>query len=280
MNFVTRSLGITLMALASTATYAKTFKYDLVDVYSSNGYIHYPGLDFNEAKSAVLTVNKDPLSPDVQISSLEVTFPNAAKLLATGFKKTESGTYRAVVNDAWIYRQVIVEIRDTDFNYTISRPVSINVSVSEKAEFIQPENAPNGHPLFNVEGMLHDITTNKVIDTASITIDGKRVTLSLKENLSFATPNSQVNGPREGFVIDALWMGKGQKTLYIPAPVPPTEFDRYAAVGIVLEELNGPEGKEYAFSIKFVDASGGETQTPFQPLKPRLNEAYDTGFFN
>lgn len=87
MNIFARSLGITVMALASVTTYAKTFKYDLLNVHSFNGVVHYPTLDFGQAKSAVLTVNKDPLSPDVQISSLEVTFPNAAKLLATGFKK-------------------------------------------------------------------------------------------------------------------------------------------------------------------------------------------------
>ncbi|HSC68557.1 MAG TPA: hypothetical protein VLC79_12745 [Cellvibrio sp.] len=279
MNFVARSVGITLMALASSVSYAKTFKYDLIEIHSSNGYIHYPRLDFNDAKSAVLTVNKDPDSPEVQINSLEITFPNTAKLLATGFTKTEFGTYRAVVNDAWIYRQVIVEIGNADFNNAVANPVSVNVSISEKSDFIRSENGPGGESLFSVNGIMRDITSNKIVDTASVIIEGKRLNLSLKENLSFATPDARINGPREGFVVDALWMGKGQKTIYVPAPVPSSEFDRYTAIGVVLEELNGPEGVEYAFSIKFVDASGGEAQTPFQPLKPRLNEAYDSGFF-
>ena len=278
MNFIARSLGITLMAFASTTTYAKTFKYDLLNVHSANGFVHYPELDFNAVKSAVLTVNKDPHSPEVQISSVEVTFPNAAKLLATGFKQTELGTWRAVVNDVWIYRQVIVDIRDIDFNHAMPNPVSIEVSVSEKSDFIRPEADSGRHPLFHVDGILRDITASKVVDTASAIVEGKRVNLSLKENLSFASPDAQVNGPREGFVVDALWMGKGQKTLYIPAPVPNSEFDRYSAIALVLEELNGPEGKEYAFSIKFVDASGGETQTPFQPLKPLLDAAFNPGF--
>jgi len=277
MNFVARSLGITLIALASTTTYAKTFKYDLLGVHSSNAYLHYPGLDFNQVKSAVLTVNKDPLSRDVQISSVEITFPDAAKLLATGFKKTETGTWRAAVNDVWIYRQVIVEIQNADFNH-MPQPVSIEVSVSEKSVFIQPEDDPKGHPLFLVDGVLRDITVNKVVDTASAIIEGKRVNLSLKENLRFATPDVEMNGPREGFVIDVLWMGKGQKTLYIPAPVHYSEFDRYSAIGLLLEELNGPEGKEYAFSIKYVDVTGGEAQSPLQPLKPLLDNAYNSGF--
>lgn len=278
MNFIARSLGITLVALASTTTYAKTFKYDLLDVHSSNGVIHYPELDFDQVKSAVLTINKDPLSPDVQISSVEITFPNAAKLLATGFKKTEFGTWRAAVNDAWIYRQVIVEVRETDFNNAGPMPVSISVSVSEKSVFIQPEEDPKGHPLFNVEGVLRDITTNKIVDTESVIIDGKRLNLSLKENLSFAAPDVQINGTREGFVIDTLWMGKGQKTLYVPAPVPQSEFDRYTAIGLVMEEVNGPVGKEYFFSVKFTDSTGGEQLTPNLPLKYLLDTAYNSGF--
>lgn len=278
MNFIARSLGITLVALASTATYAKTFKYDLLGVHSFNGFIHYPGLDFDQVKSAVLTVNKDPLSPDVQISSVEITFPNAAKLLATGFKKTDFGTWRAAINDVWIYRQVIVEVRETDFNNAGPMPVSISVSISEKSVFIQPEEDPKGHPLFNVEGVLRDITTNKIVDTESVIIDGKRLNLSLKENLTFAAPDVQINGTREGFVIDALWMGKGQRTLYIPAPVPQTEFDRYTAVGLVMEEVNGPVGKEYFFSVKFTDSMGGEQLTPSLPLKYLLDTAYNSGF--
>lgn len=278
MNFIARSLGITLVALASTTTYAKTFKYDLLGVHSFNGVIHYPELDFDQVKSAVLTINKDPLSPDVQISSVEITFPNAAKLLATGFKKTEFGTWRAAVNDAWIYRQVIVEVRETDFNNAGPMPVSISVSVSEKSVFIQPEEDPKGHPLFNVEGVLRDITTNKIVDTESVIIDGKRLNLSLKENLTFAAPDVQINGTREGFVIDALWMGKGQKTLYVPAPVPQSEFDRYTAIGLVMEEVNGPVGKEYFFSVKFTDSIGGEQLTPNLPLKYLLDTAYNSGF--
>lgn len=278
MNFIARSLGITLVALASTTTYAKTFKYDLLGVHSFNGVIHYPELDFDQVKSAVLTINKDPLSPDVQISSVEITFPNAAKLLATGFKKTEFGTWRAAVNDAWIYRQVIVEVRETDFNNAGPMPVSISVSVSEKSVFIQPEEDPKGHPLFNVEGVLRDITTNKIVDTESVIIDGKRLNLSLKENLTFAAPDVQINGTREGFVIDTLWMGKGQKTLYVPAPVPQSEFDRYTATGLVMEEVNGPVGKEYFFSVKFTDSMGAEQLTPNLPLKYLLDTAYNSGF--
>lgn len=279
MKCFARTLGLIAFTLASTTSLAKTYKYDFVGIHSNNGFINYPGLDFNQAETVLLTVNKDPLSPQTSISTLDITFPNAAKLRATGFKKLDgSDTYRAIVNDAWIYRQVIVDIRNIDFNVPHHIRPTIEVSVSEKTDFIQPENNIKGHPLFFVDGDLRDITPSKVIDTASVVAEGKRVNLSLRENLSFALPSASINGPREGFVIDALWFGKGLKTFYIPASVPNSEFDRYSAVALELEELNGPEGKEYAVSVKFLEASGGEMQTPPQPLKPLLDAAFSTGF--
>lgn len=279
MKCFARTLGLIAFTLASTASVAKTYKYDFVQIHSNNGFIQYPGLDFNQAKTVALTVNKDPLSPEVTINSLEITFPNAAKLLATGFKKLENtDTYRAIVNDAWVYRQIMVDIRGVDFNLAQITHPTIEVSVSEKSVFIQPEADFKGHSLFFVDGDLRDITVSKVVDTESVIIDGKRVNLSLKENLSFAQPAVPVNGAREGFVIDALWFGKGQKTFYIPAPVPNTEYDRYDAIGLILEELDGPAGKEYLLGVKFKDASGYEQIVPAQPLRPLLNTAYNAGF--
>lgn len=278
MNKFARSLGFILFGLLSTSTYAKTFKYDLAALNSHQGPINYPKLNFNQVKSAVFTVNKDPLTPELQISSLEVTFPNAAKLLATDFKKIEPNLYRAVVNDAWIYRQVIVDVRELDFNRPAAHAL-IEVYVSEKSAFIQPEITTDakGENLFHVNGILRDITTAKIADTAVVTVNSKNVTLSLKDLLTYAPVESQINGPREGFVIDALWQGKGQKTIYIPAPASLEEFDRYTAIGLTLTERDLVSGKEYFFSIKYKDEGfNGELNTPEQPLRPLLNSAFNS----
>ena len=279
MKCFVRTLGLIAFALVSATSFAKTYKYDLTDIRSNNGFIQYPGLDFGQVKTVSLTVNKDPLSTEATINSLEITFPNAAKLLATGFKKLDNTTtYRAVVNDVWVYRQIIVDVKSVDFNTTqITHPI-IEVSVSEKSVFIQPETDFKGHPLFLVDGNLRDITASKVVDTVSAIIDGKRVNLSLRENLSFAPPAVPVNGSRAGFVIDALWFSKGQKTFYIPAPVPNTEYDSYDAVALTLQELDGPAGKEYLLGVKFKDANGYELTTSVQPLRPLLDTAYNSPF--
>lgn len=278
MNKFVRNLGVTLFSLISATTYAKTFKYDLTGLHSQQGYIHYPDLNFSQAKSAIFTINKDPLTPELQISSLEVTFPNAAKLTATGFKKVENNLYRAVVNDVWIYRQVIVDVRDLDFNHQPSAPF-IEVYVSEKSAFIQPEiiTDSRGENIFSANGVLRDITAAKIADTAVTTIEGKKLTLSLKDLLTYAPYDSQINGTREGFVIDALWQGKGQKTIYVRAPAPLEEFDRYTAIGLTITEHDLPSGKEYSFSIKYKEEGfNGELSTPEQPLKPLLDSAFNS----
>ncbi|PUA30310.1 MAG: hypothetical protein B0W54_07330 [Cellvibrio sp. 79] len=282
MNRFVRNLGVTLFSLISATTYAKTFKYDLNALSSFQGPIHYPNLNFNQAKSAIFTVNKDPLSPEFQISSLEVSFPEAAKLVATGFKKIEPNLYRAVVNDIWVYRQVIVDVKDVDFNRPQFNSPQIAVYISEKSAFIQPETNTDfrGEPLFNVHGMIRDVTPAKIADTAVTTVSGKKLTLSLKDLLTYIAPGPYnggdfPQGPGEGFVIDALWQGKGQKTIFIPAPVPVEEFDRYTAVALTLTERPSPFGTEYFFSIKYKEeGSTSEFNTPEQPLKPLLDNLY------
>lgn len=276
MRKFTRHLAVPFITtFIAFPVYAKTFKYELNNVHSGNGVVTYPGLDFGQARSAIFTVNRDPLSPDVQLTSLEITFPTAAKLVATGFKRIDHDTYRAVVNDQWIYRQIFIDVRGVDFNRPNFGAPMVEAFISEKSVFVQPENDQTGEHLFMVHGPgLTDVTQSRVADTASVIMAGKRLTLSLKNILSYAPTNAPVNGSREGFVVDALWMGKGQKTIYIPAPAPIEEFDSFEAIGIHINEQAAPHGSEYALVIKYKDRHGNEMLTPELPLTLFLQEAY------
>lgn len=275
MNRFSRSMAVTLLSVISVSSYAKTFKYELTNIHSGNGEVTYPNLEFSQAQSAVFTINKDPLNTDLQISSVEIAFPNAAKLLATGFKKVNHDTYRAVVNNAWIYRQVFVDIRGVDFNSPQEGAPIIEAFISEKFAFNQPEIDPTGAHLFHLHGEgLRDITLSKVADMASVTLDGKRLTLSLKSNLSFAPSGEPMSGHNKGFVVEALWMGKGQKTMYIPAPFPAEDYDGIEAIGININEHAAPNGSEYTVVIKFRDQNGHEIFTPEFPLPHLIGEVY------
>ena len=269
------SFRTTLLAsalLAATVAQAKTFKYELTDLHSNNGFINYPGLDFNNATSAILTVTQDSPEAQAKISSLEIKFPQASKLVARDFQNVDGNMYRALVNDAWIYRQVVVNLNSPDLNPYNHAPVNIEVNVSEKAGFINPEGEAQGQPVLMSFGMLNDITPAKTVDTASVIMNGKRLNLALSSNLSGPSANS-MGGPG-GFVIDATWMGKGQQKLYINSGFPQEFFGFVTPIALILDELDGPEGKEYMLSVQAKDHNGVEIPSPMMPLKDLLEQAY------
>jgi hypothetical protein len=278
MNFVARTTCMIILAITANVGYAKTFKYELTNIHSSEGYeVKYPGLELNNIKSATLTVNKDPLLPDWQLNSLEITFNTAAKLTATGFKKVSHNTYRAVVNDVWVFRQLIVDVKETDLNIYQNPFVNIQVSVSDKYAFNVPELDSQGHELFHVAGAIRDISPIKIIDTASIILDNKRVNFSLRERPGILIVGS--DGPeqsrKEGFLVDVLWMGKGQKTvsLYISSSL--EYYPQLDAIALVIEERDGYFGtKEQVMYVKYKDVNGAEMFTSPTPIRPLLESVY------
>lgn len=270
MNFFTRSATLLSLLLATASSFAVTVKYELRDIQSNNGWISYPGLDFSNATSAVLTVEKTTPESEPQLKSLDITFPNAAKLAARDFKKVDGFMYRAAVNDAWIYRQVLVDIHGFDFNYPGNAHITIDVAVSERVGFINPENEERGEHLLLAHGSLKDITATKVIDTGSAIINGKRANLSLKNRL--AIPSPEAGGGEGGFAIDVLWMGRGEKTIYINSGFPPNYYDFITPTGLVLEELTSPEGPMIGVIAR--DHNGHVMPSPMFRLKELLEQAY------
>lgn len=278
MNLFIRSITLVLGFLVAAGASAVTLKYDLVGLSSHNNSSYYPDLNFSNAKSALLTVNKTSFDTEPELVSLVLTFPQVAKLTATEFKKMNGGFYRAVVSNAWIYRQVVVDVYTGDLNVINQGHIWMEVSVSEKYAFIQPQEDIKGESIFYAYGNVRDITATKVVDVESRTVNGKKLTLSLKDRLGVAPQDAVINGNREGFVVDALWMGKGQKTLYIPSFVSMHEYDYITAIGLVIEESATPMGVEYLVSVKFKDQQGTELTSPPTPLTQLLDSVYPPQF--
>ena len=266
MKFLVRSFTLVLVMLAFTSVEAKTVKYELTQLNSNNGPVQYPGLNFFNAKSAVLTIAKGPLPSDTQLTSLEITFPNVAKLTATNFQLVNGGKYRAIVSGAWVYKEVIVELDNNPF--VANAPMMINVFVSEKTSFINPQVESQGSLLFMAFGFMHDITPTNIVDTASVTVSGKKVDLSLKDRLGI---NELGRGAPGGFKVDALWYGKGVKTLYLPAPASPSEFDNFEVIGLIID---GTTDADLFASVKFKNNNSAEMISPRVLLKALLDQAY------
>ncbi|USD23409.1 hypothetical protein MJO52_09795 [Microbulbifer variabilis] len=249
---------------------AKTFKYEIQDITSSNASLQYPGLDLNGADSATLIIDQaDPSSPAV-ITSLDVNFPNASKLSVRNFNST-NGLHRATVGNTWVYRQLNIEVHGVDFQNSSDQNIYIDGFVSEAESFIganQPGN--QGQPLFHVGGRLVDVTPGKVTDIKILTLDGNRLRLSLNDKIA-ANPN---NNHESVIVIDSLWFGNGEAKLYIPIPMANNEAKFSAPYKLNISTTSGPEGDEHFIHVLAKDERGNEFPTAEFPLQHLLEEAY------
>lgn len=270
MIFFIRLVTLSLAVFVVSAE-AKNIKYEFTDMNSNSGYVYYPRLDLNSAKSVIVNVVKNPPLFETQLSSVEITFPNAAKMTATNFKLVGGNTFRAVVNGAWIFKEVIVEL--DAFSLEPRRNSAVNVYVSERTAFINPQ-AEAVSPdtlLFSVRGMVRDITPIRIVDNASLLIAGKKVTLSLRDRPQVNPAPWNGSSRPDGFVVDVLWYGRGTKSVYLEAPIPYPEFDSVEVIALV---INGTTDIDRTISVKFKDRHGFEmTSQPVQ-LQPLLDQTY------
>ena len=266
MKLIFSSAFTFLLVLLAASTNAKTLKYELQDIFSHNGEINYPGLGFHDAQSAILMVETLEGNPTPELVSLDLVFPNAATLKVRGFTRQGPDIYRALVSGAWIFREVLVELQLPELS--ANAPVHIVVKVVEGTSYLNPITNSSGPDLLVAHGMLKDVTPSKVVDTGFAIVEGKRVNLSLKDRLGFGETT-----PQFGFAIDALWQGKGQKTLYLHAPIPVEQYDFVEPIALIIEAVNGPNGIENMVSVKYIVA-GDELVSPPFPLVELLNQAY------
>ncbi len=264
--------GCVLLSL-SGALAAKTYTYDLLNPMGHTMEFEFPGLDVRGVKSAVITINRTSQNPEVELRALEVTYLNAAKLRTGVFKKVGPGRYRALVDGPWVFKQVIVEV-DTDDSFTPSRHFNARLFVTNQVSLTNPESANQGVPFAGVVGQLRDVTYSPNSDSQSTTLDGKRVTLNLRDRLSAPSPTNLPGMfpplDQPSFVIDTLWLGRGQKLLYLPAPVTWQDLERFEPIGLVLE---GPT-TDPLVRVRVRDAQGIEMLLPGQPLRMLLNTAF------
>jgi hypothetical protein len=123
---------------------------------------------------------------------------------------------------------------------------------------------------------MRDISPIKIVDTASIVLDSKRVNFSLRERPGILILGG--DGPdqsrKEGFLVDVLWMGKGQKTVSFYV-YPLESYARLDALALVIEERDGDFGtKEQVMRVTYKDVNGTEMSTSPTPIRPLLESVY------
>lgn len=175
----------------------------------------------------------------------------------------------------WIYREVIVEVDNVTFPAGQNHPVDIHVYVSERSAFNNPvaDYEPNQRAeLFRVSGTTRDITPTRNVDTLTTTALNKKLTLSLKDRIGF-DPEER----RSAFVIEALWYGKGTKTIYIPAHIPSPEFDEVEVIALTVQ---GGTPENPVLVVKYKNADGHEMFASSATLQELLAKAYGQGVFD
>ncbi|HWV15591.1 MAG TPA: hypothetical protein VN030_09160 [Cellvibrio sp.] len=268
-----------MVVLSTISVKAVASVYDLQGLLIDRGEVEYRNISFDQhsnSNSAVLTVTKKERaygeSNDVDsLDSLVITFPELEKLVVKNFRKLDDRRFRAVVANFWIYKEVIVEVRVSEW-YTDAN-VDIEVYVSEKGVFVNPENGSKGLRILNAHGSLRDVTPTRVADIEKTILEGKSISLSLRDRVSvFDRYNA-------GFVVNTSWLGHGNKDIIVGKnDFPLSEADFIAPIAIVIENAgqDGPLVKvkyrrendapfEYTYPQRLLDllkaeCSGGDCQ--------------------
>ncbi|WP_196140217.1 hypothetical protein [Aliikangiella sp. G2MR2-5] len=272
MKFLIKSCTLALLAASSSLSFAETINFEM-PFPSTTANSFYPTLDLNQLNKVNLTVERNIFSPEDTIKSVKLDFANATDIITSNLAYSQSANkYVGTINGAWIYRQVGIEINASPQILT-NENVSIRLFVVEQQSNINNPEQSFGPDLVVTEGVLFNVTPNPVIDSANVQVEDKNLNLRLHQRAdSVSLPT--VSG--EGFIIDARWLGHGDRTLIIPAPYNINDIN-FKTVAINIESYPLPDGQiDHMISITYEDMGGYQQTTPFEPLKPLLENAYQT----
>lgn len=258
---------LTVITLFSTTTQAENFEFEIPYPAGSSS-VTYPGLDLSNAKKIKIKASNSYHDPMIKIDELEIVFENASNFKATNFKNSY-GTYRAVVEDAWVYRKVLVEVIAPE-PFVSNEDININLSVVEFEGMLDDVNMSHGPSIYNANGFLVDVTPDVLVDQETIVLDDKNMTIQL-----FKRAKSGMEGA--GFKLVTNWHGYGQRTIYLPTPFPMSDAHMFNAIGLEIESNQFPDGfVDYLIGVKYEDAlAGGYSQTsPTEPLATLIEQAY------
>jgi hypothetical protein len=288
---LTKSLrmAVATFAIATSTAFAADTTYNFEsDNITNNGFDIIPGLELNgviRSTFSIVTGDNTSSMPfqAKEVKNFKLNFDNAPSLNISSLKRVDNGSincpgglynsdvFFGTVNNAWIFRTVEVTLCT---QYAAPMPYaefSYQVTVKDMDSYTSGMIQPGQLILAEGNGTAFDKTPNKVVDTAKTNVDSKTLRLSLLQRISeVEIPNY---GPRFGFVINASWLGHGDKPLVLDF-YPATEAAK--AIAIVLTTMPGPIPEEdiEMISVRFVDETGMEQQTTEMELRYVLEQSY------
>ncbi|MEE2729748.1 MAG: hypothetical protein VYA55_02945 [Pseudomonadota bacterium] len=270
MNKISCALIGASLALSSQLVQAdSTYQYEII----MPGHYYqplYPNLNLNELnKISVQAVKKD-FNPEMELEQMTLDFQHATDLVVKNFSR-DGNVYRAIVDDAWVYKQVLVEVHAMEPISNHSN-MEIRLFVVEQNSNLDQPSQSFGMETFQAHGNLMDITPNPLADETSLTVGGKNLQLKLYRNPTDVITPMYGN---YGFKIEADWMGHGNRVFAIPAPFGPMDADQFDAVSLQIESFPiSPTEMDYQIAVHYVDKFGYPNSTPLMPLQDYLMQVF------
>ncbi|RLT94357.1 hypothetical protein, partial [Ketobacter sp.] len=100
----------------------------------------YPNLNLNELQKISVQAVKKDFYPEAELEQLTLDFKYATDLVATNFSR-DGNVYRAVVEDAWVYKQILVEVHAME-------PISSHTNLEVRL-FVVEQSSNLNQPAYN-----------------------------------------------------------------------------------------------------------------------------------
>ena len=227
----------------------------------------YPNLDLNDLQKIRLDTTKHGSELLPVINRLTLDFANASDLVVNGFARQDN-TYRALVNGAWVYKQILVEV-EAPSSLNGQADINVRLYVVEQSNQLNGVTESTGFQMFQASGNLLDVTPNRLADKSIVNVDAKRLILKLFQN-----PVSAESGDF-GFQVQATWLGHGEATFLIAAPFGVAESSANDAVALRVEPIDpSADVLEFQVAVEFIDGAGILSSTDWVPLRDYLTAGF------
>ena len=281
MSHLIQSIVVTIALVAGATAHARTSTYEFVgDFYSQDFNWHVSSARFEIKVSStdygspvkLERLEIYPFDPNPGSPTCIVGYRCLPRFVATGFRKLYPGSdsYQATIKN-WSYFSYVHAYVAVD-SYS---GAYVSLVASDKPGPIGDSYQESNILVLEVYGnSLKDTSPSHTVDTATIKLDGKRLTMKLQDRLGSASGDQQ---PFPSFVIDTLWMGHGHTKLYIPTHWwgGTHSLEVYA---LNVETTSGPTGDQTSLSVSYrgYEPVGGSYEYVSESLDLRalLGEAF------
>lgn len=142
---------VTVITLFSTTTQAEDYYFKVP--HPGRGSSHSsPGLDLGSAKKIKIKASNSYHDLMMKIEELEIVFENATNFKASNFKYA-NGSYKAVVEDDWVYRKILVQIMAPE-PLVSNEDIYVPLSVVELEGLLDDANISAGPSIYESNGFL------------------------------------------------------------------------------------------------------------------------------